>query len=104
MSEAAERKSARPAKSGSVRFVNGRGLLRKIWLPRFVYEALPWFYPVAAMLAIATALYIGDWVRVLPQSLVLVAACIHLSIYVLQQRLLGKKRGRHSDSDSPASA
>ncbi len=104
MTNAAEGKSATAAEPRSVPLVTGRGLFRKIWLPRFVYESLPWFYPAAALCGLGAALYIGDWIKVLPRSLVLLAACLHLSVYVLQQRFRRKPRGRTEDTGSPAGA
>ncbi len=61
-------------------------IIRKIWLPKLVYDALPWFYSAAGIAALLATLYIGDWYWVVPHSLLLSAACLHLALYVFIRR------------------
>lgn len=59
---------------------------RKIWLPKLVYDALPWFYLGAGIAAFAATIYIGDWYWVVPHSLLVSGACIHLALYLFIRR------------------
>lgn len=70
------------------RHVKSKGGLvsRKIWLPRLIYDALPYFYLIAGISAFFTTLYISAWFWVLPHYLLFSAACIHLGIIVYRRR------------------
>ena len=59
---------------------------RKIWLPKALYDALPWFYLVSGVLAFLTTLYISEWFWVLPHYILFSGACIHLGALVLHRR------------------
>ena len=59
---------------------------RKIWLPKVLYDVLPWFYLVAGIAAFFATLYISDWFWVLPHYLLFSAACLHLGLLVLRRR------------------
>lgn len=63
------------------------GLLsRKIWLPKLLYELLPYFYIAAGFAAFFATLYISEWFWVLPHYLLFSAACVHLGIFVYRRR------------------
>ncbi|ANO51549.1 hypothetical protein [Woeseia oceani] len=81
-------------------FVSRAGKLatRKIWLPRLVYDALPYFYLSSGFAALFATLYISDWFWVLPHYLLFSAACLHLSLVVLRRR----KQQSQESSDSTA--
>ena len=59
---------------------------RKIWLPKLLYDALPYFYLISGIVAFLTTLYIGDWFWVLPHYLLFSVACLHLGIFVYRRR------------------
>ncbi len=59
---------------------------RKVWLPKAVYVAVPYFYLVAGIAAFLATLYISNWLWVLPHYLLFSAACIHLGVLVLRRR------------------
>ena len=59
---------------------------RKIWLPKLVYDALPWFYLSAGCAALFATLYISEWFWVLPHYLLFSAACLHLAFAVYRRR------------------
>jgi len=59
---------------------------RKIWLPKLLYDALPYFYLVAGFLAFLATLYISEWFWVLPHYLLFSIVCIHLGILVYRRR------------------
>ena len=61
---------------------------RKIWLPKVIYDALPWFYLAAGVTAFLTTLYISEWFWVLPHYLLFSAACIHFGAVVLRRRVV----------------
>ena len=66
---------------------NAAGLLRKrIWLPKLVYDCLPYFYLTAGFSAFFATLYISEWFWVLPHYLLFSAACMHLAIAVGRRR------------------
>lgn len=67
---------------------------RKIWLPKLIYDALPYFYLVAGLLAFFTTLYISDWFWFLPHYLLFSAACFHLGVLVY------RRRNRQDDADA----
>ncbi len=62
-------------------------LLRKIWLPKLLYDAVPWFYCAAGTLALLATSYNGGWLEVRPQALILPVGCLHLAVWVLVKRL-----------------
>ena len=65
---------------------NSNIVARKIWLPKLLYDALPYFYLVSGIAAFLTTLYISEWFWVLPHYLLFSAACVHLGIYVYRRR------------------
>ena len=66
---------------------NATGLLRKrIWLPKLVYDSLPYFYLTAGFAAFFATLYISEWFWVLPHYLLFSAACMHLAFVVGRRR------------------
>lgn len=70
----------------------GQVMSRKIWLPRLIYDILPYFYIASGFAALFATLYISAWFWVLPHYLLFSAACVHLGI-VIQRR-----RSRRADS------
>jgi len=61
-------------------------LTRKIWLPRLLYDCLPYFYLTSGFAAFFATLYINDWFWVLPHYVLFSVACVHLAISVLRKR------------------
>lgn len=59
---------------------------KKIWLPKLLYNALPYFYLTSGFVAFFATLYISEWFWVLPHYLLFSAACIHLGIFVYRRR------------------
>jgi len=64
----------------------GMAVSRKIWLPKIMYDALPYFYLTSGFAAFFATLYISEWFWVLPHYLLFSAACIHLGIAVYRRR------------------
>lgn len=63
-----------------------RLITRKIWLPKFLYDALPYFYFFSGAAALLATLYISDWFWVLPHYLMFSVACLHLGVVVYRRR------------------
>jgi hypothetical protein len=59
---------------------------KKIWLPKLLYDSLPFFYLAAGISAFFAALYISEWFWVVPQYILFSAACLHLSFAVYRRR------------------
>ena len=59
---------------------------RKIWLPKSVYDALPFFYFGAGVVAFLATLYISAWVWVLPHYLLFSVACVHFGVVIFRRR------------------
>ena len=73
---------------------------RKIWLPKALYDALPYFYLVAGTAAFLATLYISNWLWVLPHYLLFSAACLHLGVLVLRRRRRPRERQDVTEPDS----
>ena len=69
---------------------------RKIWLPKLLYDCLPYFYLTSGFAAFFATLYISDWFWVLPHYLLFSAACLHLAFAVYRPR----KRDRQADAET----
>lgn len=65
---------------------------RKIWLPKGIYDSLPYFYLVAGIAAFLATLYISNWLWVLPHYLLFSAACVHLGVLILRRRRRPRNR------------
>lgn len=72
----------------------GNLVSKKIWLPRLLYDALPYFYLVAGFLAFFATMYISEWFWVLPHYLLFSVACLHLGA------LIFRRRHRATDTDA----
>jgi hypothetical protein len=59
---------------------------KKIWLPKLLYDLLPYFYLVSGFAAFFATLYISEWFWVLPHYLLFSAACIHMGILIYRRR------------------
>lgn len=59
---------------------------KKIWLPKLLYDSLPYFYLLAGLAAFFAALYISEWFWVVPQYILFSAACLHLAFAVFRRR------------------
>ena len=70
----------------------GNLMTRKIWLPRLLYDLLPYFYLTAGFAAFFATLYISDWFWILPHYLLFSAACLHLA-YAVYRRRKGSRQG-----------
>lgn len=72
---------------------------RRVWLPKLIYESLPWFYLLAGAAAFFTTLYISDWFWVMPYYILFSAGCLHLAYAVYSRR----RRARRQERLNPSS-
>ena len=63
-----------------------RLITRKIWLPKVLYDALPYFYILSGVVALFTTLYISEWFWVLPHYLLFSVGCVHFGIMIYRRR------------------
>jgi hypothetical protein len=68
----------------------GSLLSRKIWIPKLLYAALPYFYIFSGTAALVATLYIGHWFWILPHYLFFAAACLHMGIMIYRRRKRAK--------------
>jgi hypothetical protein len=61
-------------------------LTRRVWLPKIFYDAVPYFYLAAGVVAFLTTLYVAEWFWVLPHYLLFSLVCLHFGIIVLRRR------------------
>lgn len=61
-------------------------LLKKLWLPRGVYEAIPYLYLLTGALALLSAIYSETWAWILPYVVLLGLVCLHAGIAILTLR------------------
>ncbi len=69
---------------------------KKLWLPKLLYDFLPYFYLISGIVALLATLYISEWFWVLPHYLLFSAACIHLGFVVYRRR-----HSRKTDLSNP---
>ncbi len=59
---------------------------RRIWLPKLIYDALPYFYLVSGLAAFFATLYITEWFWILPHYVLFSFVCLHLGVIVYRRR------------------
>ena len=79
-------------------------LRRKIWLPKLVYHAIPYFYLVAGCAAFLATFYVAEWFWVLPHYLLFSFASLHLGITVYRRRGRRTSRPNESEPSGPGTA
>ena len=93
-------KSGSLADTQEVTRSTGSLISRKIWLPKAIYDALPYFYLVAGIAAFFATLYISTWLWILPHYLLFSAACLHLGVLVLRRRRRSPRSRETTDIES----
>lgn len=76
----------RPGRRGNLHATLRRALLKRIWLPHFIYEALPWIYIGCGLVALSAALYLPGRTWILPWAIVFGLAAVHLGIRIAALR------------------
>lgn len=86
MTGTAHGKRASLSESQRVSRDSGNILSRKIWLPKLLYELLPYFYVLAGFVALLATVYISEWFWVLPHYLLFSVACVHFGVFIYRRR------------------
>jgi hypothetical protein len=76
-------------------------LLQKLWLPRIIYELLPFLYLVLGIAALASAMHMRDWTWILPYAILLGLICLHVCLALVTLRY--RYRYRHRKTSPNAS-
>jgi hypothetical protein len=69
----------------------GTLLSRKIWIPKLLYAALPYFYISSGIAALLATLYIGHRLWILPHYVFFAAACLHMGVMIYRRRMQKKE-------------
>ena len=85
LSDAAERPAAL-SETQQVARKTGTLLSQKIWIPKLLYSALPYFYLVSGMGALIATLYVSSWIWLLPHYLLFSAVCLHMGLLIFHRR------------------
>lgn len=88
------RESLDPMDSQAMDRNMGNVVSKKLWLPKILYDALPFFYLASGFLALVATVYVSAWFWVLPHYLLFSAACVHLGLTVFRRRSHGRDGGR----------
>ena len=75
----------------------GAAASRRVWLPRLLYECLPYFYILAGFAALFATLYINAWYWVVPHWILFTALCLHAGFLTLYRRYR-HRRGSSGDA------
>jgi len=65
---------------------------KKLWLPKLLYDLIPYFYLTSGFAALFATLYISDWFWVLPHYLLFSAACIQMAFVIFRRRRSPKSK------------
>jgi hypothetical protein len=93
-------KPPNPADTGDLSGGARSFVSRKIWLPKALYDAIPYFYIAAGLAAFLATLYIHTWLWILPHYLLFSAACLHIGILILRRRMRPRERRQAVESES----
>lgn len=69
-----------------------RVLLRKLWLPRFLYEALPYIYISCGLAALVAAAFAPGWTWILPYAILIGLIGLHAGLAIATMRFRFRKR------------
>ena len=72
-------------------------LFRKLWLPRIVYEILPYFYLLVGFIALFSALRVPGDAWIIAYAGLLAIVCLHLGVAIITLRYR-YRRGRKAGS------
>ena len=76
-----------------------RVLLRKIWLPRFLYEALPYIDISCGLSALYAAAHATGWALLLPYVILVGLISLHAGIAIATMRYRFRTRFKKTRND-----
>ena len=59
---------------------------RRVWLPSWLYEALPYLYMLGGGVALTTTIFVSNWTWMLPHFLLLGCFSVHIGAAILRLR------------------
>lgn len=59
---------------------------RRVWLPNWLYEALPYIYMIGGGIALTTTIFVNNWTWMLPHALLLGCFLVHIGAGILRMR------------------
>jgi Flp pilus assembly protein TadB len=68
---------------------------RRIWLPRFLYDLIPWFYLFSGAAALLATIFVDGWLWILPFYVLFAVICLHLAAVVFDLRRNNGNRENH---------
>lgn len=74
-------------------------LRRRIWLPKLIYGAIPYFYVAAGLAALLATFYIAEWFWVLPHYVLFSFASMHIGIIIFRRRR-ERRESQHGDPEA----
>ena len=63
-----------------------RFLLQEIWLPKLLYDLIPYFYLSSGCAALWTTIYVVEWYWSLPICILFSIMCWHWGIWIFSLR------------------
>ena len=88
--EAIHTESGRTQSAGRLRATLARLLLRRVWVPRALYESVPALYLATGAAALWSALYLPGWTWILPYLVLFGLVCLHAGIGITKLRRRSK--------------
>ncbi len=67
-------------------------LLKRLWLPPVLYEALPYLYMLCGLIALGSAAYSPRWTWILPWAILVGLICLHAGIALATLRYRFRRR------------
>ena len=59
---------------------------KRVWLPKWLYESLPYIYMIGGGIALTTTIFVNNWTWMLPHLLLLGCFLIHVGASILRMR------------------
>lgn len=59
---------------------------QRVWLPNWLYEALPYLYMVGGGIALTTTIFVSNWTWMLPHLLLMGCFSVHIGAAILRIR------------------
>ena len=92
--------SSEPSKSRTILKRIGQIMLRRVWLPKPLYDAVPMIYICLGVYATYAALFMTHWSWVVPYFLLFACACLHTGIYTASLRIRAYRRYRRRQQEN----
>jgi hypothetical protein len=78
----------------------GNTLLRKLWLPKAIYETLPFLYLALGLAALTSVIYAPEWTWMVPYTVLMGLVSLHFGVAILTLRYRYRYRQHRFPSDN----